>query len=263
MEQTKTFFESSGLVLRKIANILWFFLPLILLIFTVLVSLIVPSSSPEYPPVEIVSDACYIESYYQSLNETSCSLEIEFNQTVYPDEITVTFYDKSGKKLATQNVELRGASYISYDTKAVNDYFIVKGNVDSYEIVDYSGIESAELDLYYRDIEEMATSLMVLWMLWLFFRSIYIIPIVLSVLFFSCKTYRINGHSVIVYAGRMQHYIKIDGQKHDEKNALISFTALTLSASTNEGDRIEVYISSFTKRISLRVNGVLQSPASF
>ena len=83
----------------------------------------------------------------------------------------------------------------------------------------------------------------------------------LTALFFSCKSYQINGHYIVVYAGRMHHYIKVDGKKIDEKNSLISFSAINLNAVLDTGEEINVYIPAFTKRMSLRVNGVLEQPS--
>jgi hypothetical protein len=86
---------------------------------------------------------------------------------------------------------------------------------------------------------------------------------VLTSLFFSCKSYLVGEHRILVYAGRMHHYIKIDGQKHDEKNSLISFVAITLNATLETGEVIEVHIPSFTKRTSLKVNGKLETPTAW
>ena len=264
MQETRTFFESTGLILRKVANIIWFFLPLILIIFALIVSAIIPDSpDPEFPPIEIEAEGCYILEYYEYLEETTCELEITFNQNVYSGRVTVAFYDVNGYELETLSIDLNSDDYWSYGTTMVNTYFTVEGKVDSYEIIDYSEIESAELDLYYDDIDNSASIFGGILGLWIFIRGFYVIPLALTSLFFSCKTYRVGEHVIVVYAGRMKHYIKIDGQKYDEKNALISFSAIKLNATMETGEQIEVYIPSFTKRISLRVNGVLETPTTF
>ena len=108
----------------------------------------------------------------------------------------------------------------------VNTYFDVSGEVDSYEIVDYSKLNSAEMDIYNESESNSFASLFLLIFMWAFFRCIYAIPLTLTALFFSCKSYQINGHYIVVYAGRMNHYIKVDGRKIDEKNSLISFSAI-------------------------------------
>jgi hypothetical protein len=82
----------------------------------------------------------------------------------------------------------------------------------------------------------------------------------LTAMFFSCKKYQVNGHCIIVYAGRMHHYIKIDGKKYMEKNALVSFSPITLSAELDSGEKIDVHIPWFTKRMTLHADGILVDP---
>lgn len=259
MNAKKTFFESAGLVLRKIANILWFFLPIILIVL--LICIYIPDEEPQFPEIEIERDNLHIENYLEYSNKTTCSLEITFNQRVYEGPVTVAFYDINNRQLETVIISMETASYSSYDTNMVNSYFDVSGKVASCKIIDYSKLQSAEPDIY--NPYDGLTGFTVMIVLWSFFRCIYIIPIVLSSLFFNCKSYLINGHKVVVYAGRLHHYIKIDGRKFDEKNTFISFSAIKLSASLDENAKIEVYIPSFTKRITLRVNGILEQPSSF
>ena len=263
MQQTRTFFESTGLILRKLANIIWFFLPPTIMIIAVIVRNLTPiPTADEIPPIEIESENVYIQTYYEYLNETTCELEITFNQNVYEDYVTVAFYDINGNELETLSIYLssQDSLYYDYGTKMGNTYFDVNGKVDSYKIIDYSGMESAELDYYNDVLDENLTDFNLTMFGWMIARGIYAIPLFLTALFFSCKTYRVGEHEIVVYAGRMKHYIKIDGRKYDEKNALISFSAITLNAMLDSGEKIEVYIPSFTKRISLRVNGVLETP---
>ncbi len=251
MEQTKTFGESTGLVLRKIIMLAWFFLPLLIILGLLFIGLLLPAEEPI--PVEIVDSNCTIVNYYEYLDETACSLEIEFNQYVYDGYVIVEFFDAGGKSLGQTEVEV--TSYY-YDCVLDNTYFTVDGEVDSYEIVSFADIESAEDDAAAED----ADFFMAFVWLWAILRLIYVAPLTITALFFSCKTYRIGGYFIVVYAGRMHHYIKIDGKKYDEKNPLISFSSITLNAVLESDDRIEVYITGLTKRISLRLNGVLEAP---
>ena len=238
--------------------VIWFLLPLLYLLLSSLILLIVPETPPpEEIPVEIVDDACYIDTYYSSLNETSCEIEVTFNQRVYPGKIGVAFYDKNDRLLETLYIDI---GYYSYDTEHSNTYFTVNGNVDSYEIIDYSDIRSAETDIFLSEKENVESIVAGLWVLWAWFRGIYVIPLTLTALCFSCKQYRCGEHTVTVYAGRMHHYIKVDGIKVDERNALISFSGIFMNNKLPEGDLMEVYISSFTKRITLRCGGVLMTP---
>ncbi len=257
MEAQKTFFESKGLILRKIANVLWFFLPLLV---AVALMLAVAGRTPEFPPVEIVEDACYIEEYYEYSRETTCSLEITFNQNVYEGSVTVVFYDEYGWRLETLSIPLTNADYFSsYGTKMENTYFSVEGKVDSYEIIDYSDLQSAEEESY-KDNDSLYNMAYV-FILLMPLRCPYALPILITALFFNCKRYRVNGHVIIVYTGRLRHYIKVDGKKYDQKNALISFSPITLNAVLDTQERIEVYIPFFTKRMTVRADGILVNPS--
>ena len=255
MKTQKTFFESTGLILRKLANLLWFFLPLLVAIALMVA---VAGRTPEFPPVEIVEDACYIEEYYEYLGETVCSLEITFNQNVYEGSVTVEFYDEYGWWLETLDIPLTNAeSYSSYGTEMENTYFSVEGEVDSYEIIDYSELQSAEQENYNNTLYTIAEILLLLMPL----RCPYALPILITALFFNCKRYLVNGHVIIVYTGRLRHYIKVDGKKYDQKNALISFSPITLNAVLDTQERIEVYIPFFTKRMTVRADGILVNPS--
>lgn len=257
----KSFAESNGLTLRKIANVIWFALPLIIIIFCLLLSVIISEATvDDFDPVEIESDELYVELYDSYLNESICSLEISFNQNVYEGHVTVSFYDVNENLLETLDLYLTSANYDyeDYDTELRNIFFTVKGNVEYYEIIDYSDIETAEADI--ANEHEGLLALVFLAVLWGFIRLIYATLITLTALFFSCKQYYVNGHCIIVYAGRMHHYIKIDGRKYTEKNALISFSPITLTAELESGERIDVNIPWFTKRMTLHVDGMLIEP---
>lgn len=264
MPQSRTFGESKGLILRKIANIVWFFFPVLIVCITVLCFyLIFYNTVDKLKPLEIVSDNCTITDYYKYTDETVCEIEVTFNQPVYAGSITVAFYDEDGRQTETQELPFFGTttSAITHTTLR-SQYVFVEGRIDSYQILDYSDIKSIERSNYYNTITKATKTCFWLLLIWIVLRSFYVIPLALTSLFFSCKTYRVGEHVIVVYAGRMKHYIKVDGRKYDEKNALISFSAIKLNATLETGEQIEVYIPSFTKRLSLRVNGVLAEPSS-
>ena len=103
----KSFAESNGLTLRKIANVIWFALPLIIIIFCLLLSVIISEATvDDFDPVEIESDELYVELYDSYLNESICSLEISFNQNVYEGHVTVSFYDVNENLLETLDLYL-------------------------------------------------------------------------------------------------------------------------------------------------------------
>lgn len=75
-------------------------------------------------------------------------------------------------------------------------------------------------------------------------------------LLLSYKDYEYNGNNIVVYAGWYHHYIKVNGNKIDEHNTLVSFTAILLSCTLDDGTDIKVTIT-MTNRISLKINNQL------
>ena len=263
MQHSKTFSESTGLILRKIANCIWFLFPIVMICLAVIITnVILNQAATDIQPLKIVSVDCSITEYYKYTDVTQCDLEITFDQPVLAGKITIAFYDKKGQILDTQSPIFFGGTNSAIDTTLRSSSVFVNGKFDSYKIIDYSDIKSVSKSQYMGLAHNMKTTVFWILFIWIIVRCIYVIPLVLSALFFSCKTYRIGKHMIVVYAGRTKHYIKIDGRKYDEKNALISFSAITLNATLDSGEKIDVYISSFTKRISLRVNGVLETPTT-
>lgn len=75
-------------------------------------------------------------------------------------------------------------------------------------------------------------------------------------LLLSCKVYDYNGYEIVVYAGFYHHYIKVNGRKVDEHDTVISFTAILLSCTLNDGTDMQATIT-MTNRISLKINNQL------
>lgn len=87
--------------------------------------------------------------------------------------------------------------------------------------------------------------------------SLYVIPILfIASLFLTYKEYEYNGNEIIVYAGWFHHYIKVNGNILDEHNTLISYTAIHLACTLEDGTDLEVTIT-MTNRISLKINNRL------
>ena len=79
------------------------------------------------------------------------------------------------------------------------------------------------------------------------------LPFFIGSLFLSCKKYRYNGSNIVVYAGWFHHYLKMDGEVLDEHNTFVTFTAIVLSCTLNDGTRLQATIS-LTNRIALKIN---------
>ena len=286
----KTFGESAGLVLRKIANVLWFFLPIIVIVFSIIFSML-PSyetsetetntqtemTAPTFPALKVEKCIVYDVNYYDYSNYSTFSLMVKFNQNVYAGTATVEFYDAQNKLLETSVLELELENYGNYGTTLKKSYINVDGKVASAKISSFADIESAEMDIYNKNNSHNNTyddtyhddtyyddtyyyALFSLCIIWAFLRCIYIYPLVITALFFNCKSYEINGHCIVVYSGRLHNYIKVNGRKIDEKNVLLPFHQLWLNATLDTGEYIEVHIPAVTKRFTLRSNGVLQNP---
>ena len=168
--------------------------------------------------------------------------------------LTVAFYDKDNKLITEEKEIFYSESYENDDTLSAI-FFLIGGEVESIEITDYSKIKAVETV----DVGVLAMSVFLsIALVWGFARAIYAIPLLIFCLCLSCKRYSYNNHDILVYAGRLHHYVKIDGVKYDQKSMLLSFSPIILQTTTPDGDTIEVSISSLTKRINLRINGMLQ-----
>ncbi len=75
-------------------------------------------------------------------------------------------------------------------------------------------------------------------------------------LLLSCREYYYNGNDIVVYAGWFHHYIKVNGIKYDEHNTLVSYVAIPLSCTLDDGTDVKVCIT-LTYRISLKINNRL------
>lgn len=240
----KNFLEGEGLVLRKIACTVWFLLPFFVWLIALPIFMFFLGVDPTVTPLT-VDDECYIE-YYELIDSTWCEVYVTFEEEVDPGDISVAFYDENGYLL-----EKRVAPF-AIDTAESNtlySVFYVNGYVDSYEIVDTSDIQPASYGNYLGFYA-------FLW-IWAGIRLIYVIPGIILTLCLSCKTYQYNNDSILVYAGYFKYYLKVNGVVYDQKFALMSFIPIQLECTTPSGNQIEVFIPSFTKRFSMKVNGAV------
>ena len=182
---------------------------------------------------QIIDDSGYLSEYYESLDESMCEIEVVCDsKDCSSGYVTVAFYDENGDFLSSQE------EYFYGDDGVLSATFFVDGKVDSYAIVEYS-----------LEADQTMIALFVL-------ADIFIFIILLSALLLSCKVYEYEGHTIVVYAGRFHHYIKIDGVKTDEHNTLLRFTAIHLSSTADDGTNYQATISLFN-RIALKINNKL------
>lgn len=216
-------------VLWSIALVLCFVIPFIIILAT-------PTKT-----AEIVDENCYLIDYYESLDQTSCEVEIICSCNVDSTYITVAFYDESGKLLATEE-----SYFYSSSNTLTSTFYSIDGKVDSFEIIDANVSASDDIFPSYSVIV-------------FFIVLIVVIAFFISSLMLSCKTYNYNGNKIVAYAGWYHHYIKINGEKYDEHNTLHSFSPIYLSCMLDETTIIEATVTS-SNRIALKINGKLQKP---
>ncbi len=187
--------------------------------------------------LKIVKDEAYIVDYYSSIDETACEVYITFNMEVYGGDVTIEFYDSSDNLIDTTT-----SYFFGYGNKAEDTYLIVNGKVDSYKIISYS-----------INIDTSTTVTMFA----IFYVGVlpFAIAFLVASLLVNFKKYDLEGNEMIIYAGFYHHYIKINGEKYDEHNTLVSLVAILLSCEFN-GNTIESTIS-LTNRISTKLNGKL------
>lgn len=189
------------------------------------------------PELEIVDAEVYISDYYSSLDETAVSINLVFNREIKSGYVTINFYDDLNQKIDTKSIYL-----IAYGDEAEGSYEVVNGQVDSYEIISY------EFETYNPYLG----------------LHIAVLPcgiMLISALLLNYKTYQYYGNVITVYAGWFHHVLRINGEKYDEHNTLMTFAPIYLS-TTLENAKIEVTISTFN-RIALKINDKLYVIAKF
>ena len=77
-----------------------------------------------------------------------------------------------------------------------------------------------------------------------------------ALFFLSCKRYYYNNQKIVVYAGILHHYIKVDDEKCDEHTTLMRFIPIKLATSLADGSLMECTISTIN-RIATKINGRL------
>jgi len=261
MNVQKTFGESVGLVLRRIAWGLWLILPTVavILLGVWIVTYGFEVETPKPTPLAVKKVELENVYFYESMQKTSCDVVIAFDQPVVDymsGQITVAFYDSKGKLLETET-----RTFISsyHEVYALECYFTVKGYVSYCEITDYTKVKTMAEVNYAKAVEkaeedrESATiGFAVLFAIWLFLRCLYIVPLFVTSFFLKCRTCKMGNDDVTIYAGRIHHYIKINGEKCAACDQLISTKPIFLQYRAMNGDTLDVLITPVTKHISIR-----------
>lgn len=183
-----------------------------------------------------VKDGSIETTYYSSLNESSCEIQLECNRLVDGATAEIGFYatENSTYPICTKTVEMFGIGDTL--TAYVHD---IPGNVKTFKIKSIT-IQKDNINC-------------------LLIFSCACLPVLLffiSALLLSCSIYHYNDKTIVVYAGWYHHYILINGEKYDEHNTLISYTPITLTATLDDGSEVKATIS-LTNRVALKINGKL------
>lgn len=182
-----------------------------------------------------VKDGNIKTTYYSSLNESSCEIQLECNRRVDGATAEICFYatENLTYPICTKTVEMFGIGDTL--TAYVHD---IPDNVKSFQIKSIT-------------IQDNISRLLIF--------SCACLPALLffiSALLLSCNVYIYNDKKIVVYAGWYHHYILINGEKYDEHNTIMFFTPILLSASLDDGSEVKATIS-LTNRIALKINGKL------
>ncbi len=188
-----------------------------------------------------VKDGNIKTTYYSSLNESSCEIQLECNRRVDGATAEICFYatENLTYPICTKTVEMFGIGDTL--TAYVHD---IPDNVKSFQI--------KSITIQKDNINCLLIVNCVCLPALLFF---------ISALLLSCNVYLYNDKKIVVYAGWYHHYILVNGEKYDEHNTITFFTPILLSATLDDGSEVKATIS-LTNRIALKINGKLYQKES-
>lgn len=180
----------------------------------------------------IVDDTGYADDYNPVTGTTDCTVEVELNVVVVKAQFQVAFYDETGERIdvITKNFECDGK--IAYAT------FEVKGAVETYELLAY--------DITYESNTEYVLGIAII-------VNVMLFALLVQSLTMSCKIYNYNGSEILVYAGFMHRYLKVDGVKVDERSTAFTYGTVNLNFMTPDGAAVLASITRMN-RITLMVN---------
>lgn len=246
--------ERVKLLLRKLFGAIVF---LLLLLSPFIVNAIQAMHAEEKPlpaTPELTSHEVLILEEYEYIDECYCEVSLVFNRPVQTGNMTIAFYDEAGDLIESRYIGFYANADDNYQTADTTVF--VSGMVDSYEIVDIS------FDPY---VEAEYETDYTLW--YIFWLSFFICSLPITIPFFwlrifacNCKEFEIDEKRVLVYAGHLHFYIKVDGEKYDEIVHCALFSPTRLHTILDCDQPIDVTISAGLKRIRVKFNDRLIDP---
>ena len=245
--------ERVKLLLRKLFGAIVFLLLLLSPVLYIAIQEMHAKEEPLPTTPELVSHEVSILEEYEYIEECYCEISLIFNRPVQTGDMTVAFYDEAGKLIESRYIGFYANADDNYKTADATVF--VSGMVDSYEIVDIT------FDPYDEAEDETGLyTILIFWLLFLLSLPITIPFFWLRVFACNCKEFEIDGQRVLVYAGHLHFYIKVDGEKYDEIVHCALFSATRLHTVLDCEQPIDVTISTGLKRIRLKFNDRLIEP---
>lgn len=159
-------------------------------------------------------------------------MEIELNVVVVDARIEVALYNEAGDELdvVTKTCEC--------EEKFAYAVFNVRGNVAICELLAY--------DISYESNTEYVLGIAII-------VNVMLFALLVQSLTMSCKIYNYNGSEILVYAGFMHRYLKVNGVKVDERSTAFTYGTVNLNFMTPDGAAVLASITRMN-RITLMVN---------
>lgn len=203
----------------------------IIFLTIILVTFFLPGIlTPDESDLELLDSNVIIENYSGYFDESTVSIELEFNYEIYSGYVTIAYYDQFENLLEIKETYCYSSG--KYAESLLTAY--INGAVNSFEIIDY-------------DFDPVN------YFTFMYLFLILAILLFIGSLFLSYKEYFYNGIKISVYAGFFHHTLRINGIKQDEHSAFF-FIIILLSTSLDEETLVEAKITSFN-RIVVKVNG--------
>ncbi len=170
--------------------------------------------------------------YNAATDTTECYVEIELNVVVVDARIEVALYNEAGDELdvVTKTCEC--------EEKFAYAVFNVRGNVAICELLAY--------DISYESNTEYVLGIAII-------VNVMLFALLVQSLTMSCKIYNYNGSEILVYAGFMHRYLKVNGVKVDERSTAFTYGTVNLNFMTPNGAAVLASITRMN-RITLMVN---------
>ncbi len=155
-----------------------------------------------------------------------------FTEEVVDADVEVAFYDGAENFLGIQTVHFEGPGTV------LRSWINAPSKAASYEALSY--------ELTY---ESKWGTIIYIFII----ADIILLAAFIQSLTLSCKVYDYNGRQIIVYAGWMKRYMKVNGVKVDERSTMLTYTTINLGCVLDDGAEAVASITRMN-RIALRIN---------